>query len=172
MTQLYGTLPNQVPTNADLGTMAFQDASAVKVVNAIVSGLLSPSTTLGIVGTTLADSAQSGSVGEVITASGTGMTLSSTAANLVSISLTPGDWMLHGNGGCASSVQFQIGISAVSATFPTNQSSTITTTAASTIALPTPTQRVNISVTTTYYLVASAVTGGTGYGTLLARRVR
>ena len=30
MTQLYGTLPNQVPTNADLGTMAFQDALAFR----------------------------------------------------------------------------------------------------------------------------------------------
>ena len=40
MTQLYGTLPSQVPTNADLGTMAFQDANAAKVVNITATGSL------------------------------------------------------------------------------------------------------------------------------------
>ena len=172
MTQLYGTLPNQVPTNSDLGTMAFQDASAIKVVNAKVTGLLSPSSIIGIAGTTFADSVQAGSVGEVITASGTSVPLSSAAANLISISLTPGDWMVFGNGGCASSVEFQIGTSSVSATFPVNQCSSITTSAATAMALTAPTQRFNLSVTTTLYLVANAVTGSAGYGTLLAIRTR
>lgn len=31
MSNLFGSAPNQVPTNGDLGTMAFQDAHAVKV---------------------------------------------------------------------------------------------------------------------------------------------
>ena len=39
MTQLYGTLPNQVPTNADLGTMAFQDANAINVGIITATGL-------------------------------------------------------------------------------------------------------------------------------------
>ena len=39
MTQLYGTLPSQVPTNADLGTMAFQDANAINVGIITATGL-------------------------------------------------------------------------------------------------------------------------------------
>ena len=38
MTSLIGNLPNQVPTNADLGTMAFQDAAAISIGSANVTG--------------------------------------------------------------------------------------------------------------------------------------
>jgi hypothetical protein len=49
MSLLLGTLPNQVPTNADLGTMAFQDEAfisvgAINIAGAqILSGSGSPS---------------------------------------------------------------------------------------------------------------------------------
>ena len=53
MTQLYGTLPSQVPTNADLGTMAFQDANAINVANATVTGTLATSSDATIHGITV-----------------------------------------------------------------------------------------------------------------------
>ena len=40
MPKLLGKAPNQVPTNADLGTMAFQDREGINVNNAIVANLV------------------------------------------------------------------------------------------------------------------------------------
>ena len=40
MASLIGNLPNQVPTNGDLGTMAFQDASNVNVGNLTAANLV------------------------------------------------------------------------------------------------------------------------------------
>ena len=40
MAKLLGKAPNQVPTNADLGTMAFQDREGINVNNAIVANLV------------------------------------------------------------------------------------------------------------------------------------
>ena len=44
MALLLGTAPNQVPTNADLGTMAFQDQAAVNITGGVISAatLVSP----------------------------------------------------------------------------------------------------------------------------------
>lgn len=46
MPLLLGTAPNQVPTNGDLGTMAFQDEVAVKIlggsVDNVVMGAVTP----------------------------------------------------------------------------------------------------------------------------------
>ena len=39
MPLLIGTSPNQVPTNADLGSMAFQDAESVNIKSGYVAGL-------------------------------------------------------------------------------------------------------------------------------------
>lgn len=50
MPLLLGTSPNQVPTNADLGTMAFQDQSAVN----ITGGKLSAVTLIPVQATTAA----------------------------------------------------------------------------------------------------------------------
>jgi len=38
MAKLIGNEPNQVPTNGDLGTLAFQDSDSVVVENLTVSG--------------------------------------------------------------------------------------------------------------------------------------
>ena len=50
MALLLGTAPNQVPTNADLGTMAFQDQAAVN----ITGGKLSNVTLIPVQATTAA----------------------------------------------------------------------------------------------------------------------
>jgi hypothetical protein len=44
MALLLGTAPNQVPTNGDLGTMAFQDEAAINVVNVNYTGTLTGGT--------------------------------------------------------------------------------------------------------------------------------
>lgn len=44
MPLLLGTSPNQVPTNADLGTMAFQDQAAVKITGGDINASLGGTT--------------------------------------------------------------------------------------------------------------------------------
>jgi hypothetical protein len=156
-------------------------------------GTIVPSTTKGIVGTTAADSAQAGSVGEVITATvatGSSVSLTSvTSANVTSISLTAGDWDVWGCG-CftlASSTTMgylSVGINSTSATMPANNAGVGTIPGAGTNATIDVTVdpvvdiapiRVNISSTTTYYLVARAKFGTStckAYGTICARRRR
>ncbi len=149
-----------------------------------VAGVITPSTTLGIVGTTLADSAQAGSVGQVITGTGTGVSVTNaTLLNVTSVSLTAGDWDVSGAVTYIPDVtttptSVAIGSSIVSATLPAAPlAAGFDTTFATgkTISIVAPTQRVNVSVTTTVYLVGYsefAISTMTATGTLLARRRR
>lgn len=45
MALLLGTAPNQVPTNADLGTMAFQDEAAVQILGGAINNVVIGATT-------------------------------------------------------------------------------------------------------------------------------
>lgn len=148
-----------------------------------------------IKGTTTNDSAASTIVGELITATvaaGSAVSLTTaTGANVTSISLTAGDWdvscqvefVLSG----ATSTLHQTGISATSATLPTQAGgSGIGTDPLATMPLPTtvlsgtlsqcvPPVRVSLAATTTIYLVAQSVFSvgtETAYGTIRARRMR
>jgi hypothetical protein len=142
----------------------------------------------GIQGVTDASSASAGIVGEYIasqvTAPSTGLT-SATQTNITSISLTAGDWDVSGTasynfGSGTVPTVIQGAISTTSATLPTNLNGsranlflTFTTGAQSEMVVPTT--RINITTTTTVYLVASCTfTGGsTGIGgTIRARRIR
>jgi hypothetical protein len=137
-----------------------------------------------------ASSAAAGYIGEVITSSvaiGSATSLTTaTAKTITSISLTPGDWMVSGN----------IGFIAASGTLPTILTASVSSTdntqatspngggftqfqlsfsAASTNVLPLTPTRINITSTTTYYLVATAtftVSTLTAYGSITARRFR
>ena len=160
---------------------------------AVVPGLFQPATVAGIKGTTAADSAQAGSIGEVITATvatGSSISLTSvTSANVTSISLTAGDWDVWG------AVAFTLastttmgylsgGINTTSATLPLNNAGVGTIPGAGTNATTDVTVdpvvavmpvRINVSSTTTVYLVARAKFGTStckGYGTIYARRRR
>ena len=159
----------------------------------VVPGLLQPATVAGIKGTTAADSAQAGSVGEVITATvatGSSVSLTSvTSANVTSISLTAGDWDVWGCGcftvGSTTTMGYlSVGINTTSATLPLNNAGVTTRAGAGTnatidvtvdsvlIVMPI---RLNISSTTTVYLVARAKFGTStckAYGTIYARRKR
>lgn len=137
-----------------------------------------------LVGVTTVSNAAAGSLGEVVTASvlfASAVSLTSNvAANLTSISLTAGDWDVYGNVFCV----FNVGalnafasINTTSATLPdTSLVNGVENVASTTNAgFNTPVRRINVSSTTTVYMVVRAVfSSGTGSvcGNILARRVR
>lgn len=151
---------------------------------ATFTGLVTPSTTIGIKGTTLADNANTGSIGEYVTATGTTVPLTNnTAVNITSISLTAGDWDVSGviAYNPAGTTQYTVLLSSISTTSATNGplgQATLFELAFATGAgstTTTPVVRVNISTTTTVFLVAQAgftVSTMTGSGVIRARRVR
>ncbi len=141
------------------------------------------------------DSAAAGYVGQLITAtiaSGNPVSLTTaTSANVTSISLTAGDWDVSGQADFvltgATATSHQVGISATSATLPTQAGGSgigtdplasfpLPTTALSgTLDIDVSPVRVSLSATTTIYLVAAATFSvGTEvvYGTIRARRMR
>ena len=168
-----------------------EQAQAVDTI--AVPGLLSPSTTLGIKGTAAADSAQAGSVGEVITATvATGSSISLTtitSANVTNIALTAGDWDVWGCvcftlGSTTTMGYLSGGINTTSATLPLNNAGVARQVGNGTNATTDVTMdpvltvmpiRINVSSTTTVYLVARAKFGTStckAYGTIYARRRR
>lgn len=152
------------------------------------SGLITPSTTSGVKGTTAADSANAGSVGEVITASvvsGSAVSLTNnTAANVTSITLTAGDWDVWGQvvlTPSTSLVQVAAWVNTVTAAQPTYSSPAAagtllisTFTSASPQVIQTGIARINVSTSTTVYLGTQDTFGGTctAYGYITARRRR
>lgn len=140
-------------------------------------------TTPNVVGTTAAGNAAVGSVGENRSATSTAISLTTgTATTITSISLPAGDWYVFGSvaftatGGTVPSV-WTAGISTTAATLPASPlyaqiGATMSANAIGTLAVPM--QRVNVSTTTTVYMIAqanySSGTTGTGLGTIMAVR--
>ncbi|ABE29934.1 putative gp19 [Paraburkholderia xenovorans LB400] len=147
------------------------------------TGAYTPSSTAGIVGTTTNDSANAGSIGERFdpTAGSTSIT-SATPTNIISQSLTAGDWDCEGYvyvlmGSGATGTIFVAGIGTVSATLPAAPNITQTS-----LSIP-PSGAMSFPVwasfqlasTTTVYLVGYATfSGGTAttQGRLHCRRPR
>lgn len=151
------------------------------------TGAITPSTTNGIVGTAIADNANAGSVGEYISATNSGVSMTSgTAANITSISLTAGDWDVSGQvvavaAGSTSVTQLSVGVNTVSASIPAvaaglGVSQLTGTLGTGTLpAIGTMPTRINVSTTTTVYLVAQvtfSTSTCTVNGYIRARRVR
>jgi hypothetical protein len=148
------------------------------------TGAISPSSTNGIVGTTTNDSANAGSVGEYVTATGTAVSLTTaTPANITSISLTAGDWEVSGSigfnpAGGAAPATLAAGANTTTATLPASPFVAIiqaTLTANAQQGFAVPPNRVTIAGTTTVFLVAQANFGAgtcTGTAVIRARRVR
>jgi hypothetical protein len=147
---------------------------------------IQPSSTLGIKGTTTNDNANAGSIGEFRQTTTAGVPIaSSVVTNANSISLTAGDWDVQGTalfnitGGSFSASQWSIGISPTSGVFAgvgTYASVNLVGNTGAGSAIVSPTVRVTLTTTTTYFQVAS-VTFPVGetvtVSTLLrARRVR
>jgi hypothetical protein len=152
------------------------------------AGAFTPSQTSGIVGTTTNNSANAGSIGEYVTGQvlvPSAVTLTSgTSANIVSISLTAGDWDVWGTLGftATAATSYQGYISTTSATIPASSAwpangSIVfdTTSRTGGAAITIPSIRLSLTSTTTVFLVANiVVSSGTigGYGMLQARRRR
>ncbi|UIY58082.1 hypothetical protein [Burkholderia cepacia] len=146
------------------------------------TGLITPSSTIGIKGTTTNDNAQAGSIGEYATATATSANLTSgTSATVTSVSLTAGDWDVSGtcqwSPGGATITVLQLGISNTAATLAgLGSAMTLFGSWTSGNVLSTPVVRFSIASTTTAYLVTNATfSGGTGttcQGVIRARRVR
>lgn len=150
-----------------------------------------PSTTFGIVGTTAADNAQAGSIGEVVSSVlsvGSAVSLvSNTVSNITSVSLTAGDWDCTGVVSFAftATTSYQIlsgAITTVSNTLPNVNSGGFSTFTApptapggNTTALPIATVRMNVSGTTTVFLESMGFFSAstlTTWGGIYCRRQR
>lgn len=152
----------------------------------VINGTLTPSQTGGIIGTTAANNANAGSVGEYNTTTSSGTsTPSGTGTTVAALSLTAGDWDVSGSlrfnpsSGVTSFTTAQAGISTVVNTLGVlgtyNSLSPAFAAGANPEVLITPTVRISIASTTTVYLVAlpNYVNGSmTGDGFIRARRVR
>jgi hypothetical protein len=123
-----------------------------------------------------------GQIGEVVSASGAGVALTTAIpANIASVILTAGDWEVYGSVSLASSTSVGAGaaggISTTSGALPPVPNYFLNNGAASLVQYvgAVPTQRLNLAVTTTVYLVGQLTfaTGvGTGAGVISARRMR
>ena len=155
-----------------------------------------PNSTLGMVGTVTNDSANAGSIGEVLratVASGSAVTLTTTATsyNVTSVALTPGDWDCRAQveyvPSSATTTVFQTGISLTSATLPTQPGGSgigyeplLTsyipmTTASNLVSQAIPPMRVSIAASSTLYVVANltfSAGSATAYGSVSCRRIR
>ena len=180
------------PLSGVTGSSKFVGSTSPTLITPILGSATATSlafspTTGGIVGTTVADSAASGYVGEVISSTilaASAISLSNGVnANITSISLTAGDWDVYGNVYfiCAGSTILLIAactISTVSVT--SNDSAYLFQTFPNPIAgnstgIVAPTRRINISSTTTIYLVSGqtfSTSTLTGCGSIYARRMR
>ncbi len=165
-----------------------EDASA----NNVFAGIISPSQTLGIAGTTTNNNANAGSVGETLSTVvliGSPVSLTTaTPANIATLTLNSGDWDIWGEVWTAPDVttttsSISAAISATTGTLPTVPAvgtalaiqSGFTAAAGTAIVSNTGSCRVSLSGTTTYYLVASvsfAISTLSGYGVIRARRRR
>jgi hypothetical protein len=154
----------------------------------VMTGALTPTQVAGIVGTTAANNAAAGSVGEFVTAQQTGniaMT-SGTPINLTSINLTAGDWDVWGlfaSGFSVGGFVAEAALSLVAGTLPPSAGTfgffypllSLTVANISAYSLPIPISRLSIAAPTTVYLVAQTAFGSgtsSGNGYIAARRVR
>jgi hypothetical protein len=166
------------------------DTSRLATGGGTMTGALTVSQTLGIVGTTTNNNANAGAVGEVISANVTtpvALSVNGGAFNVASISLTAGDWDVSGEvwiavGGTAA-IALYGAINIASAALPVASAlnvglNGIALTSSflinATQTFPIRTCRVSLSTTTSYFLVAvaSGTTTATATGNIWARRAR
>lgn len=179
------------PLSGTTGTGSFVGSTSPTLVTptlgvATATSLAFSPTTGGIIGTTAADNASAGKVGEVFVSSivlGSAISITSaTNKNLTSITVTAGDWDVFANVLFTPSVAFSAalcGVSTTTATFPDSSLlawvQTTTAILSGATGLTAPYQRINVNGSTTIYIVANATfAAGTATicGQILARRVR
>jgi len=170
-----------------------QSTAALPLTGGTLTGALTPSTTAGIVGTTIGDNANAGSVGEYIASIVTGSSPVSLPSNasfavVTSINLTAGDWDVSGivdqqvqSGTITTESYASASTSTTSANIGTDPGTFVQYAGVSnpnnaTTILSLPPYRYNLTSTTTIYLNARCSYTGTAtvaaYGIIRARRVR
>ncbi|WP_157646738.1 hypothetical protein [Burkholderia ubonensis] len=176
-------------TFAAPGSIGSTTASSGAFTTISATGLITPSSTNGIKGTTAADNANAGSVGEVLSASAgpVAMVTSGTAQNITSLPLSAGDWNVWGTGGIGNTASTSLtlwnnGLSTTSLTQPSFPSGAMltrydvsTTPVSQNIFAPIGMIRVNVPSTTTVYCVSTIFWSGSapnGYCAIFARRER
>ena len=163
------------------------DTTRLAIAGGTMTGALTISQTLGIVGTTTNNNANAGAIGEYISATQSSpVSISNlTPTNITSISLTAGDWEVDGSvhaviSGGALDI-FRCAVSSTTATLPTvglpgQAFLNFSTGNFSETQLPTGSVRFSLSTTTTVYLVVEVDvvvgSGCVGRGFIQARRVR
>lgn len=167
--------------NANLGVTT---PGTARVTTLAASGTITPSTTAGIVGTTLGDAAQAGSVGEVPSSSAGPTSLTSgTTTNLVSKSVTPGDYEVSctvqsNPAGTTTTSSMIVGITTTSGAFGglgTYSQLQMTTAGGYSQVLASPTSQINVTSSTTVFCevnVTFGISTMTATGVIHARRVR
>ncbi len=167
------------------GGLAIGTATDAGAGNLLVNGITKPSG--GILGVITNSNPTAGHVGEVISSAvavGSHVSLTTaTAANITSISLTAGDWLVSGNANFDSSAATvtatTASIGSTSATLATDgtegYSNAQTTILSGTDTVTLPSKRISLSGTTTVYLVGQVTfSAGTanGFGSISAVRIR
>lgn len=154
--------------------------------NKTFAGSITPSQTLGIVGTTTNNNANTGSIGQFISSTvaiGSAVSLVSfTNKTITSISLTAGDWDVSGCviAGLVSATGVTAVYGSISTTTnviqePSFKHVTASFSPALDMGGPVGMRRMSLAGTTTIYLVGSCTFSGgtaTAYGNIEARRVR
>ena len=142
-------------------------------------GLIIPATAIGIKGTTVADNVQAGSVGEVITATASGVAqTSATLTNVTSVSLTAGDWDVAFSWNSSTATSFSglnFGVTTTTAgQAPIGQRVLMSVSGTGGFEMGGPTVRFNLASTTTILLTSAPTFTGSATvgGTILARRRR
>lgn len=147
------------------------------------SSTITPNSTAGIVGTTTNDNANTGSIGEYVTATSGSLALTSGSnTNAASISLTAGDWDVSGNcvytntGGVISNINNSVSTTSLTlAAAPDNGvENGVTVNSGTTYTMAAPVQRISVSATTIVYLVVASTFTGTQTvsARIRARRIR
>lgn len=136
------------------------------------------SATHGIVGASGTSAAAAGNVGEVLSASASSVSITTSVANITSLSVTAGVWIIFGtssdNGTANGNVFIEIGISANSASFTgtTDGINSAFLTVSNGNGGGTITRVINQSTTATWYLVGTHSNGATNVsGSLKALRI-
>ena len=182
-----------VPLSGNTGTGNFVGANTPTLITPVLGAATGTSiafspTTGGIIGTTAADNAGAGKVGEVISsaillASAVTVTTASVQQNLTSITLSAGDWDVVGNilfvpAATTTTTAAIGGISIVSNNLPDQSLWTEifeATLANEPCGFTVPSQRINVSGSTIVYLVGDVAFASSTMkmcGSIYARRAR
>jgi hypothetical protein len=179
-----GTVTSVSVTTANGFSGTVANPTTTPAISLSISGAITPTTTGGIVGTTLADNANAGSVGEFQTATNTVSLSSGVTTNITSVLLGAGDWDI------SASVTFTGALSTSTSTANSGVSNTSSVLPGipiqqgfylgvnftnALISQTIPTIRDNLSVTTTVFCVAAStftISTETASCIINARRVR